>query len=99
MAPWYHDGTINLPYGNAESRDKVEMLLRQLELWTTDGVHRTSRNQLTDVKMASWFPFPRIVRWNKSAHRQERIDRGDEQSYPSVHRGNAVPWRTKYPKG
>jgi hypothetical protein len=99
MAPWYHDGTINLPYGNAESREKVETLLRQLELWTTDGVHRTSRNQLTDVKMASWFPFPRIVRWNKSAHRQDRIDRGDEQSYPSVHRGNAVPWRTKYPKG
>jgi len=99
MAPWYHDGTIDLPYGDAESREKVNMLLRQLELWTTDGVRRTSRNQLTDVKMASWFPFPRIVRWNRADSHQDHVNRGDEQSYPSVHRGNAVPWQTKYLRG
>jgi len=99
MAPWYHDGTIDLPYGDPESREKVNMLLRQLELWTTDGVQSTSKNQLTDIKMASWFPFPRIVRWNRKATRQDQVNRGDEQSYPSVHRGNAVPWQTRYPKG
>jgi hypothetical protein len=98
-APWYHDGTIDLPYGDAESREKVEMLLRQLELWTTDGVIRTSRNQLTDVKMAMWFPFPRIVRWNKAAKRQETVNRAAEQSYPGINRLNAVPWQTDYPKG
>ena len=98
MAPWYHDGTIILPYGTPEARRKVNVLISQLELWTTDGV-TFGRHRKTDVKMASWFPFPRIVRWNRQANHQTRISRGPEQSYPGVSHSNAVPWATKYPKG
>jgi len=98
MAPWFHDGTINLPYGTAAARKKVNQFLSQLELWTTDGVQR-GRNAQTDIKMAAWFPFPRIVRWEKRHRHQNRVERGTEQSYPGVSRTNAVPWTTAYPKG
>lgn len=99
MAPWYHDGTIDLPYGNAESKEKVESLLRQLALWTTDGVRRSSRKQLTDIKMASWFPFPRILRWERMASRQDHVARATDPSYPSFSTGQEVPWRSHYPGG
>lgn len=98
MAPWYHNGTITLPYGTSEARRKVNLLLSQLELWTTDGI-TFGRNRKTDIKMASWFPFPRIVRWSRVEKYQDSVERGHEQSYPGISRSSAVPWATPYPKG
>jgi hypothetical protein len=69
-----------------------------LELWTTDGV-ASNRKVRTDIKMASWFPFPQIVRWGMDQKYQLKIERGDEQSYPGVSTAGAVPWSTQYPKG
>lgn len=97
MAPWYHLGMIDLPYGTVEARRKVEMLLGQLKLWTSDGVVR--KGVLTDIKMAHWFPFPRMVRWNRATSRQAEVERRGETSYPSVSRSGAVPWQTTYPRG
>jgi hypothetical protein len=98
MAPRYHGGLVNLPYGTAAARKKVNVLLRQLELWTTDGVV-SNRKVRTDIKMAQWFPFPQIVRWGRDQKYQSKVERGVEQSYPGLSSINAVPWTTPYPKG
>jgi hypothetical protein len=97
MAPFYHNGTIRLPYGNRRSKEKIEAFLRQLELWTTDGVAKGKHK--TDIKMASWFPFPRLVRWMKrDGHVQNKIKAPAESSYPRIHNLNRYP-STKYPGG
>lgn len=96
MAPLYHDGTIQLPYGNADSRLKVNVLLRQLELWTTDGLSQRKKGK-TDVKMASWLPFPTLVRWLREDTVQTEIRSTNEPSYPSAYRGSSPAWQTRYP--
>lgn len=94
MAPFYHDGSIDLPYGTTRARTKVNVLLRQLELWTTDGVGRSKGK--SDVKMASWFPFPRIVRWMRRDRHQDRIAGHREKGYPKMRSTNTFR-RTSYP--
>jgi len=96
MAPWYHSGRISLPYGTAEARRKTNLLLRQLELWTSDGLARKGK---TDIKMAHWFPFPRIMRWAKR-DRKAKLRLTSQQSFPSIGRNmNSAPWHTSYPGG
>ncbi len=96
MAPLYHNGNVDLPYGTNEARVKVNMLLRQLELWTSDGVQ--TKKALTDIKMAQWFPFVgRIQRALKDA-RTLQVREGSESSY-SNYSGNDVAWETAYPMG
>jgi hypothetical protein len=71
------------------------MLLRQLELWTTDGVK--SKRSLTDIKMASWFPFPSIVKWGNQ-DRDVDIQISEESSYPGYGQVSTAPWgHTGYP--
>lgn len=96
MAQFYHNGTINLPYGTAEARSKTEVLLRQLELWTTDGVRRGAGQ--TDIKMASWFPFPRLIRRMRTDTVQTTIHEPATSSYPHVAGGNQPAWLTQYPE-
>lgn len=98
MAPWYHNGVIDLPYATPEARRKVNVLLSQLEMWTTDGVLR-GRHRPTDIKMAQWFPFPRMIRWSREAQYQTQLVRDTESSYPGISHLGAVPWHTPYPKG
>jgi len=98
MAPWYHEGRVNLPYGTAGARDKVNLLLGQLQNWTTDGSRRKGRGRLTDIKMASWFPFPTIIKWGNE-DRQVSLHVGDESSYPGLTSMNSVGWSTPYPGG
>ncbi len=96
MASWYHSGRINLPYGTPEARRKVNVLLRQLELWTSDGL--TGKGK-TDVKMAHWLPFPRMQRWQYDTDEVE-LELVSEQSYPGIGRNNNAPWGfTGYPGG
>ena len=97
MAPMYHDGTIELPYGTSEARKKTNMLLRQLELWTTDGV--VNKKHKTDLKMASWFPFPYFVKMMKD-DRQTTLNIAQESSYQSYGNYTEAPWsQTQYPGG
>ena len=93
MAPFYHEGLINLPYGTAEARRKVNLLIRQLQNWTTEG--RAVKGK-SDIKMASWFPFPTILKWKKETNKLVLNDQGTG-SYPGVNRLNDVGWSTPYP--
>lgn len=95
MAPWYHGGRVSLPYGTAVARKKVNRLLRQLELWTTDGV-KGGKNRKTDIKMASWFPFPAIIKWGKE-DRSATLQVSSESSYPGLTSMNDAGWTTPYP--
>ncbi len=90
MAPRYHDGRISIPAGNNEARRKFRSLLRQLELWTTDGVIK--KNVKTDVKMAQWFPFEYILKLEKN-ERALTLHHSPQASYPS-YQGNTAPWGT-----
>jgi hypothetical protein len=97
MAPMYHDGSIDLPYGDTEARKKTNLLVRQLELWTTDGV--ANKKHKTDIKMASWFPFPYFVKMLKE-ERQTTLHIGAESSYPSYGGTTHAPWASsQYPGG
>jgi hypothetical protein len=95
MAPLYHGGKINLPYGTSEARRKVNAFLRQLENWTTEGKRNRAK---TDIRMASWFPFPSILRWGRDVDAIES-SLGLESSYPGVvDTVGQVPWQeTRYP--
>lgn len=96
MASWYHTGRISLPYGTGEARRKTHGLLRQLELWTTDGLSKKGK---TDIKMAHWLPFPTISKWSVSAN-EIRLVRDEEGSYPGVTSFSQAPWaETQYPGG
>jgi hypothetical protein len=94
MAPLYHSGRINLPYGTRAARVKVDSLLRQLQNWTTEG---KSRRGKTDIKMASWFPFPTILHWNREERKITLVDEGG--SYGGIRTMNDVGWQTRYPGG
>jgi hypothetical protein len=96
MASWYHTGRISLPYGTAEARRKTHGLLRQLELWTSDGLSKRGK---TDIKMAHWLPFPTITKWSISANEVHlQIDK--EGSYPGITSFGQAPWaETQYPGG
>ena len=96
MAPRYHDGRIRIPMGTNAARRKFNPLIRQLELWTTDGVIK--KNVKTDVKMASWFPFEYFLKLEK----QDRslIVRHDQGAAYPGYTGNDAPWgNTMYPGG
>ena len=89
MAPWYHSGQFVLPYGNAESVKKTKLLLSQLQLWTTDGLQKGAT--VTDIKMASWFPYVRrLVRWDRT-ERAVKLELVSDQSYPGLD-GNTPSW-------
>jgi hypothetical protein len=97
MAPMYHSGAIDLPFGNAEARKKVNMLLRQLELWTTDGV--VNKKHKTDIKMASWFPFGYFVKMMKES-KQATLHVAADSSYQNYGNYTEAPWQqTQYPGG
>ena len=89
MAPVYHSGAVDLPYGSSEARSKVNMLLRQLELWTTDGVQ--SKRALTDIKMAQWFPFVAKIQRLMREARVLKTDYAAESSYTDYDTTDA-PW-------
>ena len=96
MAPLYHSGNVNLPHGTPEARVKVNLLLRQLELWTTDGIK--NQRSKTDIKMAQWFPFAgTIERWMRDdADVELTIQEGS--SYPGYGNISSAPWgHTSYP--
>lgn len=96
MAPLYHDGNVDLPYGTNEARVKVNMLLRQLELWTSDGVQ--SRKALTDIKMAQWFPFVGKIQAFLRDVRAPQMKMSTDDSYPGYD-VTEPQWATQYPYG
>ena len=97
MAPLYHSGAIDLPYGTNEARRKVNALLRQLELWTTDGVQ--NKHAKTDIKMAQWFPFVGKIQSFIKKKKHLRLNISEDSSYAGIETFSATPWETRYPGG
>jgi len=96
MAPVYHSGAIDLPYGTNEARRKVNSLLRQLELWTTDGV--ANRKAKTDIKMAQWFPFVGKIQDFIKNNRKATLHITEDASYAGISSFTSAPWQnTGYP--
>jgi hypothetical protein len=64
LAPLFASRTFVLPYGDAESVEKTDQLVRQLVVW--DGSQPRNRiarsGQKTDLVMACWFAFDPIRR-------------------------------------
>jgi hypothetical protein len=94
MAASYHEGRFDLPFGTPEAIRKVNLLLGELELWTTDGFAKRGR---TDIKMASWFPWPRMQKWVKAEIKKVVVHRDGDMlgtNYPSSGLDNLteVPW-------
>jgi hypothetical protein len=98
MAPMYHSGSIDLPFGTNEARRKTNMLLRQLELWTTDGV--TNKKAKTDVKMAQWFPWAGKIQAFTKEQQIPTLHIQDDASYAGISSFSNAPWNaTQYPGG
>ena len=94
MASWYHAGRISLPYGTPSARRKTNMLLRQLELWTSDGIAKRGK---TDIKIAHWFPFTTVQKWAKESTDPIKLVLMSDQSYPTLD-SNQPSWgSTPYP--
>jgi hypothetical protein len=94
MAAAYHAGRFDLPFGTPEAIRKVNLLLGELELWTSDGFAKRGR---TDIKMASWFPWPRMQKWVKDEIKKVVVHSDGDMlatNYPSSGLDNLteVPW-------
>ena len=90
----YHEGKVDLPYADRESRRKVDQLLRQMVGFTTDK-KTTTRNGPSDILMASWFPFASVIRRWRSENRHSQVRIAETSSFPDyVKTSVEVPWGT-----
>lgn len=98
MAVLFRDKLIHLPYGNPESRQKVNTYVKQLYSFTDDA--SKSQRGKTDVLMAAWFPNRRIRRMEKeviarAASGVKALDSSYPVSYPGLtgfSDWNEAPW-------
>ena len=80
MAPLFHDGHVNLPYGTTDAKRKTEQYVKQLVNFTGDTA-RQGRKHLSDILMASWFPHATVIKkWRKEA-RHDRVQQSRGASY------------------
>ncbi len=99
MAPLFHDGHVNLPYGTPEARRSTDRYLRQLSDFTGDTNKTGSRKYESDILMASWFPHSTVIRkWRRDA-RHAMVKAPVTASYPNYMGPSygATPWTTNYP--
>lgn len=100
MAKLFHEGLINLPYGDTESVRKVDAYIRQLVNFTGDTASTAAgRKNKSDILMASWFPFATAIKkWLREAKHRKVVHR-ERISYPELDypQTTTVPWgETKY---
>ena len=70
--------------------------MRQLELWTTDGVK--SKTAKTDIKLAQWFPFVGKIQAFLKENKGANLQIAAESSYQSYGDYTEAPWQqTQYP--
>jgi len=91
-------GKINLPYGDNESKRKVDQYRQQLLGFSADNVAATGkgRGYRSDLVMASWFPWAsmRSLRAQQSA----QVVWGYKpsfQGYDMATYGSQIPWGTQ----
>ena len=92
---------IDLPYGSAEARQKVDMFKRQAVRFTEDA--QQQRRKQSDILMSAWFPTKTIRRWEKEAMAAwDEVEQEDSYSYgvayPTIGASNDgnMPWNTGY---
>lgn len=98
MARQYHEGHIVLPYGDREARRKVDMLIRELELFTDDTTKQ--RRNKSDILMAHWFPWSQVIKGWQRERTPKQARTSYRPSYPGVSgfdTTNLAPWQTSYP--
>lgn len=98
MAVRYHTGRMTLPYGDTASRKKVDMLIKELTMFTDDVT--AQRRRKSDILMASWFPWSEVIKRWESENRAKSVDTSYAPSYPSITgfgTHGTSPWATKYP--
>lgn len=72
-AEHFKAGRINLPYGDAETREKVEQYIHQLVNFTTNvSSHRATYK--TDLVMAGWVPEKVIMGWQQDYIADMQVD-------------------------
>ena len=97
MATLFHEGKINLPYGDAASQRKVDAYMRELVNFT--GETGRSKHK-SDILMASWFPFASVIRkWRRNA-KHHKVRETSPVSYPDydITDMRELPYpKTQYP--
>ena len=75
LAPHMKRGLVSVPWGNADTQRHWEEYKRQLVNFSRDriaGAHIRKKG-VSDVVMASWFPWETIRRWRRSPRDLQRI--------------------------
>jgi hypothetical protein len=100
MARQYHEGKINLPYGDHAARRKTDMLIRELVMFTDDIAKQ--RKKKSDILMASWFPWSQVIKGWQRESKSATVKLDYRPSFPGLSTltdQNMAPWTTAYPKG
>jgi hypothetical protein len=101
MATEYHEAHISLPYMGREAQRKVDMLIKELTVFTTDST--TQKKNKSDILMAHWFPWSRVIkRWRQDGFGQLKTKTNYHPSYAGVRTltgASHAPWATTYPGG
>ncbi len=91
----YNEARINLPYGDRESIQKTDLLIKELTLFTGEG-QRNRPNQ-SDILMAHWFPWSQVIkRWRVDMDGSIKTRSNVHQSFGGITQGfdgrQNAPW-------
>lgn len=94
MASEYHEGKINLPYAGREAQRKVDLLIKELTVFTSES--KVQRRNQSDILMAHWFPWSRVIkRWRIEGFGEKKVQTNYHPSYSglrSVTGASHAPW-------
>ena len=97
LQPLFASKSIVLPYGDAPSKAKTDVYVRQLLHY--DGSAPRNRNTRsgpkTDLVMASWFPMDVIRRAQQEVSSEMGVDYEPEYEWFKDYDWNEVPWETQ----
>lgn len=102
MAAEYHEGNISLPYLGREAQRKVDMLIKELTVFTSEA--KVQRRNQSDILMAHWFPWSRVIKsWRTEGFGEKKVQPNYHPSYSGVRSltgASHAPWGgTMYPGG
>lgn len=96
MAPVFHEGKVVLPYSatDPEARRKVDSYVKELVNFTGDTNSARTRKSKSDILMASWFPFAKVIKKWKREIRQHTVRTTTPISYPAMGSSESpdMPW-------
>lgn len=90
MSRLYREQLIDLPYGTAEAREKVNTLIRQALKFSDETGNR--RRKTGDGLMASWFPTKVFRRWQREESAEMDVDYDATYAEFEMSDWNTAPW-------